>query len=472
MKKIIPISCTIALLLLALFSCNQFPDENNSAVDIRVSTDSISFDTIISQYGTTTQSFRIINPTFQSLVIKNITLGSGQNTFFRLNIDGNPVQSMSNVELMAHDSIFVFVEATFPEMDVDSICFQLDSVVITAADQTQVVRLWTWSQDVIRKSGRTKAGEVWDGKRPYLIRDSIEIPFGEKLIIKEGTQVFFHQNAYLKIVGDLVVEGTAEQPVVFQGDRFDKTIFGDDYETAPGQWAGLVLYPFSKGSKIDHAIIKNGTFGIWAGAIGYPELAEIEISNTVIKNQSYAGLVSFGAKVNCSNTFFADSYTCILLYNQGEYNFNHVTINNNYSHAVREAGSVHVSDYFDYKGIRYNGEFGGITFNNSIIYGNIDDEFTMNVLNAKSIPVRFQSTLLKLKNEVELTEYVRKSNLILNVNPLLVNGETENFMFPDTLSPAIDQADVHVAQLFPLDIFGNSRTNDGQPDMGAVEFQK
>ena len=457
--------------LIALFSCNEYPDNGWSESSFRVSSDSISFDTIVSTYGTTTKSFRIINQSYQSLLINKIELADGGDSYFRLNVDGKPVASTSAIEIPGHDSIFVFVEATFPDFDTDSVCFQSDSVLIFTANQTTNVRLFTWTQDVIKKTGVLKAGEVWEGKRPYLIRDSVEISYGEKLVIKKGVRIFLHKYAFIKVVGDLIVEGTKDSPVVFQGDRFDTNEEGLSYEEAPGQWGGISIYPFSKGTKLNYAEINGADFGIWAGGIGYPELAELEISNSIIKNNSNAGIISFGAKINCWNTFFADSRTCIALYNQGSYRFNYITINNQYAEN-RDVGSVHISDFFDYDETRYVGEFDQISFTNSIIIGKNDDEFTMNILNAESIPVFFDHVSLKEKSEDYFTDNVKQNALFLNKDSLFIDYETGNFMFPDTLAFAIDKGDMNIASQYPSDILGNSRTVDGKPDLGVVEFQK
>lgn len=458
-------------LLITLFSCNETPDYLASGASFRVSSDSISFDTIVSSYGTTTKSFRIINESIQALLIDKIELADGSDSYFRLNVDGKPASSASAVEIPGRDSIFVFIEATFPDFDTDSICFHCDSVLVSSSDKTKGVRLYTWSQDVIKKTGILKSGEVWEGNRPYLIRDSIEIPYGDKLIIKEGVQVLLHKYAFIKVVGDLIVEGTEDEPVVFQGDRFDTNEDGVNYEDAPGQWGGISVYPFSKGTKLNYAVINGADFGIWAGGIGYPELAELEISNSIIKNNSNAGIISFGAKINCWNTFFADSYACLVLYNQGEYHFNHITINNHYSEA-HKVGSVHISDYFDYDKTRYVGEFTEISFSNSIIAGSNDNEFTMNKLKPEAIPVSFDHVSLKQKSGAYFTDYVKKNDLFLNKDSLFNDYETGNFMYPDTLAFAIDRGDMTIASQYPNDLLGNSRTADGQPDLGVVEFQK
>jgi hypothetical protein len=462
----------VLVILSSIFSCSEFPERTNLSLQFELSTDSISFDTLNSTFGTTTQKFRIINPNNESIELENIFLGSGSSTYFRLNVDGVPCQSVKGLELKGNDSIFVFVEATFPDFNLDSVCFQLDSVVITCSSSIQSVKLLSWTQDVILKTGAISSGEVWNSKKPYLVLDSIEIPFNEILTIKEGVKVLFHESAFMKVLGKLKVEGTVDRPVYFQGDRFEQTADGKDYEHEPGQWSGLQFYPFSQESEINYAIIKNAIYGIMVlGSIDSNELPKLKITNSIIKNHSYAGIVSFGAEIDCSNSFFSNSEVCLLLYVNGKYNFNHITVNNNYGYKVRSLGAVHISNYFQWDSIQINGEFEALNFSNSIIYGNIENELSFGFYEGSSFQVNLDHCLLKMKDE-NMNPTILGTKLILNEEPLLVNFGTHNLMYPDTLSPFIDKGKMDVAEQFPFDLEGNIRLADGLPDLGALEFQK
>lgn len=453
--------------IISCMSDDQFLD---SDIELRFSADSISFDTLISTYSTTTKSFRIVNQFLQSTEIEKIYLANAEQSFFRLNIDGDVCQGKSNLKLMGNDSIFVFVEATFPSFDEDSVCFQTDSIIIQTTNKTYAVELVSWSQDVHYKNKILATSEVWDSQRPYLITDSLEIPFGETLTIKEGVNVLFHESAFLKVVGDLIVEGSVEEPVVFKGDRFDQTVFGDNYNEAPGQWAGLVIYPYTKKSRINHAIIKNGMFGIWAGAINYPELPSLAIDNCIIKNQSSAGIISFGSIINCSNTFFANCNSCIALYNHGKFSFNHITINNKYQ-SSRDVESVVIKDYFDLEDERIIGEFESIQFNNSIIYGDRENEILVKSAIEHKIDVSVNNCLLRVNELDNSYSNLNVSASIINSDPLLVPRESNNRLFLDSLSPCINHANLKFSRSYSTDIFGISRLADEKPDVGAVEFQ-
>jgi hypothetical protein len=87
-------------------------------------------------------------------------------------------------------------------------------------------------------------------------------------------------------------------------------------------------------------------------------------------------LISFGANIDCYNTIFSNSRTCIFLCHTGKYNFNHITISNNFSFQYpRPTGSVIIKDYYIDDVSKYVGEFESIFFGNSIIFGDRNNEF-------------------------------------------------------------------------------------------------
>ena len=51
---------------------------------------------------------------------------------------------------------------------------------------------------------------------------------------------------------ELHVNGTMEEPIVFQGDRLE-----EEYENDQGQWAGIRLLQESKGNKFEYTTIKK-----------------------------------------------------------------------------------------------------------------------------------------------------------------------------------------------------------------------
>ena len=81
------------------------------------SIDTLSLDTVIAGVPTKTYTFQIYNPTVENLRITRIALQKGQDSPFRVNIDGTYLRedNRSSWELYAKDSLRVFVELTAPE---------------------------------------------------------------------------------------------------------------------------------------------------------------------------------------------------------------------------------------------------------------------------------------------------------------------------------------------------------------------
>ena len=100
------------MIIVVLSSCNDENYNTDSDAHLVFSVDTMMFDTIFTTIGSTTQSFRIINQYNQPIKISSIRLAGGDNSFYRLNIDGEIANELTDVEVPAHDSIFVFVELT------------------------------------------------------------------------------------------------------------------------------------------------------------------------------------------------------------------------------------------------------------------------------------------------------------------------------------------------------------------------
>src|SRR5690606_8734236 len=115
-------------------ACREDNFLSNADIDLRFETDSVLFDTVFTTVGTITKRFKVYNPTNQNIRIDEIYLGGRRasgNSNFRLNINGNPVNDAREVELLARDSLYIFVEATIdpnstltPFLVVDSVMFR------------------------------------------------------------------------------------------------------------------------------------------------------------------------------------------------------------------------------------------------------------------------------------------------------------------------------------------------------------
>jgi hypothetical protein len=119
-----------------------------SKKNLEFSVDTLVFDTVFTTIGSTTKQFKIYNKESKTVQIDQIELMGGQNSPFRMNVDGNMGTSMSNLRIEGKDSLFVFVEVT---LDINSQTLPMiveDSIRFRTNGKDQYVKLAVCGQDM------------------------------------------------------------------------------------------------------------------------------------------------------------------------------------------------------------------------------------------------------------------------------------------------------------------------------------
>ena len=113
------------------FSCEK--EEFNTSFDANLifSIDTILFDTVFTTIGSATQKFTVKNPYNKNLKISSIYLAGGENSPYRLNIDGYPGVRLDNIELREKDSLYIFVEITIDPNNSDLPLVVKDSIIFS-----------------------------------------------------------------------------------------------------------------------------------------------------------------------------------------------------------------------------------------------------------------------------------------------------------------------------------------------------
>lgn len=467
--------CCNLLIIILSFSCNH--DLLNPDPDALpgFSTDTVSFDTVFTTIGSATQYFKVYNKDNRPLLIRSIELAGGTNSFFRLNIDGEPTSRVTNVEIPPKDSLYIFIAVTIDPLNSDNPVIVMDSVIFNTNGTLQDVKLMAFGQDVHLYKDAFIGTETWVNDKPYLVYQNLEVDSGHVLTIEAGTHIYFHRNSSLVVWGTLIVNGTRESPVVFQNDRLEEF-----YDIIPGQWGTLFFAPFSRGNRINHAVIINSIAGMQIGFPTDPRIPELEISNSIIQNMSFAGIYAFGAELLCYNTVIANcAGPAAALLKGGNYEFYHCTISNNgVVRTSRSSPSLVLTNFFDNiedgAYVRYTRDL-NVEFANSIIYGNNSHELQLLNTQASQFNYRFDHCLIKASEDsIDLDNASIFSKIILNRDPIFVNDSDRyhlNYSL-DTLSPAKDSGDSQLIQNFPYlenDIMEHSRFYDDKPDLGAFE---
>lgn len=447
-----------------IFSCEDEDYMSDSSATLEFSTDTVTFDTVFTEIGSTTKKFTVKNPYKKNIVISSIELAGGKESDFRLNINGIKDTKVTNTEIKAKDSLFIFVEVTVDPTKSESPMVIKDSVVFNTNNNKQDVKLIAWGQDVNLVNGEILETQTWSGEKPYLIYNSALIDTGHTLTIEEGTRLHFHNNSGLYVAGTLIAEGSHENPVIFEGDRLE-----DYYKNIPGQWSGIYMMPGSKDNYLNHTIIKNAIYGIWVDTLASTTKPTLQLSNTKIEHMTSVGLNARGSWVEASNCLFSDCGNyAIALTLGGHYEFYHSTIANYWTTSTRSTPSVLLNNYYiDENDQVQNRDLEKALFVNSIIYGNQDNEIHFDFKKSAESNFTFDHSLIKLKTEFN-TDTDNFNAVLVNKDPKFIAPYDFNYQL-DSLSPAIDAGNPEIGQEYPFDIMNNSRIEDEAPDIGAFE---
>lgn len=480
----------IILSSLFYYACRE-DEPLTDDIELGFSADTVYFDTLLSTLGSVTQYFLIYNHYNEPVEVEKIFLARGEDSYFRLNLDGHQGDEFSKIRIPAKDSLFMFVEATIDALDENNPLLIKDSVLFVTGSGTQDVKLVAYGQDVHVYNGEVFKSQTWTNDKPYLIINSAAIDSNEILTIEAGTHIYLTSTSSLVVWGSIRATGTFEEPVVFSGARFDGR-----FEESAGQWRTIYIGGRSTDNILEHVIIKNATAGI---QIGHPEnedRPDIEMRNCMILNSSSLGIFAFNGEIDAYNTVIADCGS-LAMYIQmgGKYNFYHCTVSNvsayypNFyenSYKARTLPSVFFSNYYhwydldmDYRvyEVTYPVDL-EINFINSIIYGIRDAEVYFDTIPDADLDYSFNHCLLKLaKDSVISFDSTKLTSLILNRDPGFVNDSISlgayDFSLQDT-SAAKNTGSLELIRDIPqlkYDFTGYLRSTDNKPDLGAYEYK-
>ena len=370
MTRIIALIFITICLSVSFVSCKKDKLLTDPSARLSFSQDSILFDTVFTSIGSTTRNIRVINNNNQKINISSIRLEKGQSSNFFLNVDGTPGRLVEDVEILANDSIYIFVQVNVNPTSALSPLIIQDKIVFDVNGNQQSVELEAWGQDAhyhfpttaiqykdgylpySTVSANTNTTVIWGGgtgasdNKPHVVYGWLVVDSAQKLVINAGVKVYFHQNAGLWVYryGTLQVNGTQGNEVVFQGDRREA-----DYADMPGQWDRIWINEGHTDNYINYAIIKNNFIGIQASILSNPnQPTKLKLTNTVIKNCSKWGLFTQYFSVWSGNNVIANCKEyCAAITMGGNCTFLHTTFANYYNQEGGRGGQpcVHIDNY-------------------------------------------------------------------------------------------------------------------------------
>lgn len=462
-SKLVKNSITALFIAISAFMFSCRPDNSfvQEIAQLEFYADTVQFDTVFTSVGSATEVFRIYNRGDENLLLNSVQLAGGERSPYRLNFDGIPGSRFEDVEILAGDSLFGFVEVTIDPTD-ESIPFVVkDSIIFTSGEGQMDLKLISWGQNAIFHSYDTiKTNETWSNNAPHVLYGNVRVAKGAVLTIEEGTEIFGHNSARLLIGrrSSLQVLGSPDFPVVFQGDRKEER-----FDETPGQWFGIQFLPGSVNNYIRHAVIKNAHRGIEVDSMPPSKERNLLVENTSIRSMSQVCFLGYTASVRFVNCELIDACEFLFVGELGgNYEVVYSTLGNFQKSCVRTDPSLYLSnsDYEDpvTKDVLVN----DLNFNfiNSIVYGGEEEEVAINGRGKGLISGNFESCIVRSSDET-LTEVFT----FLNEDPLFEKPGDLNYQL-DTLSPAIGKANPGFG--WTTDFFGKQR-DPVTPDIGAFE---
>jgi len=479
LKRISKNSLFVVLVLMVIFGCRR--DNiiiSDPSVRLNFSNDTILFDTVFTTMGSATRQLRVYNHEENAILISKIALAGSSNSPYQINVDGRSGTSFYNIELAGGDSLYIFVRVTIDPTNQNSPLVVQDSVLFEVNGNHQDVDLYAWGQDahfimpnltieglpplnIIAHEGETIR---WTNDKPYVIVGYAVVDSTANLIIDQGTRIHFYNKSGLWIYkgASIVVNGTLEEPVVFQGTRLD-----EGYRDLPGQWDRIWINESSVNSTFNYAIIKNGTIGIQAETLNESMGNSLILNNTRILNVSGWGIFTRFYNIEANNLLVANAGSSLLnLTTGGRYIFKNSTFGNYWAYGIRKDPLLYLSNYYIYPSVEgdvvYNGILEEAYFGDCIFYGPLEEEILIDPYPGTENEFTYLFDYCLLKSS--LGESLNTQNSFFNEDPLFIKPYEFDFHL-DALSPAIDRG-VLMGNPFDLDAV----LRDEKPDLGAFEY--
>ncbi|MCS7037551.1 MAG: right-handed parallel beta-helix repeat-containing protein [Saprospiraceae bacterium] len=479
----------------ALMACQKERFTTNPSDRLGFSTDTLRFDTVFTSLGSATRILKVYNPNKrESIRISRIYLENGAQSRFRLNVDGLPGAVHNDVEIAPGDSLYIFAEVTINPDEPPSVSpFVItENLVFETNGNIQKVVLEAWGQNAVYLPSRfgkggavlyaCNGGEwVWDDPRPYVIYGivvidscTVRIPAGARVhvhgglarTVQDSTVVRYNDGLIVfQGAGRLIVEGSAERPVIFEGDRLER-----EFANVSGQWTGLWLRAGTSGHRIEHAILRNSIIGVRVDSA-----ADLTLRNAQIVNTSNSGLIGVHARIRAENCLFhSNGAFAIQLEYGGDYEFAYCTAANfgGRSEALRMGNAL----CYDPQCAQYDAFPLRARLLNCILLGSRPDQITLfnRTGQAADFDYRFEHCLVRVRDLLrpnawpDFLNYCQPCLNLSNTDSVFLNIPERNFRLDTLFSKANGYA--RPIPGINTDLTGAPRDPD-KPDAGCYERQ-
>lgn len=422
--------------------------------------------------------FNVYNKTGKTITINKISWQHGES--FMLNVDGETnLDRLRNLQLPAHDSLFVFLKTNPAKQTSNNAVMITDAIIFDTDDAVKQVVVEAYAQNVeILRNATYYVPAHMTATKPYHVFDTLI--FATDVVIDPGTRFYMHSGSVVYCLGNVTAEGTTQQPILFRGDRFDELFKDVPYDYASGNWFGIfLLQPQDSTARtysFNNTIIRSAAVGLYAQAAMASDRPTIKILNSSIYNMTIYGVAIQNMDALIANCEISNcSANCVYLAG-GKHTLIHNTIasyfNQKDAPALHNVGREDVSAVFinnisknrlRTESYFYNNIIAGVRANNLTIaspfVAEYKGEFKNNYLINDSIEYKqFENNIFGTKEDTVF------------VSTMFVRDEQRYYDFRlDSVSPARHIADQSYSILYPLDRDGNERPKDEPSDAGCYQ---
>lgn len=445
-------------------ACKKDSFITGTNAQLRLSADTIKYDTVFTTTGSITKTFKIINTNDKKLLLSKVKLMGGSASAYKMNVNGVATNERNDIEIAANDSIYVFVTVTVNPTAVNLPFIVRDSIQINYNSLTKYVQLQAYGQNAIFiNNGLVISNVNFTAALPYVILGSLQVANGATLTLNAGTKIYCHADAPIIIDGTLIANGTKIQPIIFTGDRLD-----DPYVNFPAAWPGIFFRATSKDNFLKFVQVKNAYQALVVLQPSVNANPKLVLKQIILENALDAGLLCTNTNVAVDNSLISNCGRGLSVNYGGTYNFTHCTFasySNNY--VQHKNPCVYISDANE------SNQTNPLTtvLRNTIIYG--DAGLVQNEIQTNKVGALFNVNLdyCLYRNIADPTNCTINQS-IKNVNPSFdsVNNVTRFYDFRITKNATAAGINKGTATSFLKDLDDNNRAN-GMPDIGAYEKQ-
>lgn len=485
MKNKICTYLTVAITML-LTACAD-DDTFSASYDklLTFETDTLSLDTCFSTVPTPHKMFYVYNNSGDGIRIANVRLEGGNQTGFRVNVNGTYLSETSgyqtrDLELRNGDSLRVFVELTsrengdtLPVLTEDNILFTLEN----NRKQRVNINAWSWDATLLKDyyvggDSTTELSNI-NGK-PIVVYGTLTVDSLSTLEVKPGTTLYFHNGAGIDVKGTLKLNGEQDKEVTLRCDRMDWMVSNLTYDNNPGQWGGIHFHPQSYNNEITYTDIHACTNAIVCDSALDSNKPKLYIANSTLHNMKGDGINAVCSKLSIENTQISNTFGRCIYISGGDINMNHCTIAQYYPFDARRGEALYFTN-------GNNGVARPLAMNvlNTMIKGYGDDVVTWSHGGTDdSLKVSFDHCIVRtvpgddysymfnncILEDAEDTMTTARNSFIL--------FDTDYFYYdftPLKETPAIGAADA--TSSLPVDRRGKERSKE-TPDIGCYETDK